>query len=339
LTDRKLRVEPTSASSDTWPIELADVMSARDRIRKYLSPTALRQYAPLDEAVGRDIHVLVKHENHNPTNSFKVRNALSAMTVLSVDERRRGVVAGTAGNHGQGLAYAGRVLGIPVTLCVPQSCNAEKNASMRGYGATVIEDGDDYDDAVANAERLVREQGLVLIHSTNNREILAGAGTITLEILEQEDELDAIVVAVGGGSQAVGAMTVLRARAPSVQVYGVQANGAAAIHDSWRARHPGQRPFARTFADGIATRSTYAMTFDALCAGLVDFVTVSEAEIATALRLLLRTTHNLAEGAGAAGLAGLFKLREKLAGQRVAVVLSGGNVDEPTLRRIVLEQL
>lgn len=328
-----------SVPSHTWPIEFADVVSASDRIRQYLSPTALRHYVPLDEAVGRGIHVLVKHENHNPTNSFKIRNALSAMTALSADECRRGVVAGTVGNHGQGLAYAGHVLGISVTLCVPRNGNAEKYASMRGYGANVIEVGNDYDDAVAHAERLIREEGFVMIHSTNNPRILAGAGTITLEILEQEDDLDAIVVAIGGGSQAVGAMSVLRERNPSVKVYGVQALGAAAIYESWRTHKPVQRSSAHTFADGIATRSTYALTFDALCSGLADFVTVSDAEIASALRILLRTTHNLVEGAGAAGLAGLIRLSETLAGQRVAIILSGGNLDEPTLRSIVLEQL
>ena len=326
-------------SSDEWPIDVAEVIDARERIREYLPPTPLRRYASLDAVVGLNIRVLVKHENHNPTNSFKVRNALSVMTKLSPEERRCGVVAGTRGNHGQGLAYAGQVLGIPVSLCVPRNNNPEKNAAMRGFGAVVIEEGNDYDDAADAAEALARERGLVLVHSTNNRMVLAGAGTLTLEILDDESELDAMVVSVGGGSQAVGALTVLRALRPSVRVYAVQAEGAAAIYESWRERRPLTWPNAKTFADGIATRTTYPMTFSTLCAGLADFVTVTDAEIAAALRLLLRTTHNLVEGAGAAGLAALLKLRDRLAGRRVAVVLSGGNIDKATLKRVILKDL
>ena len=325
--------------SAAWPIALRDVVAARERIRPYLSPTPLRVYAALDQAVGQGITVLVKHENHQPTNSFKVRNGLAALTAMSEGQRSRGVIAATRGNHGQGVAYAGRLLGVPVTIVVPLGNNPEKNEAMRGLGAELIEEGRDYDESLLVVRRLVEQRGLTVLHGTNNRDVLAGAGTITLEIVEQEPELDAIVIPVGGGSQAVGAMTVLREKRPQAKVYGVQAAGASAIHDSWHAGRPLTTPSADTFADGVATRSTYELTFPALRECLAGFVTVTDAEIAEALRSLLRTTHNLVEGAGAAGLAGVIKLREELAAQRVAIILTGGNIDQATLERVVARKI
>jgi threonine dehydratase len=327
-------IPPTSATAPP-PITLADVLAARDRIGVYLPPTPLRAYPELDEAVGAGVRLLVKHENHQPTGAFKVRNGLAFMTALPGEQRRRGVVAATRGNHGLGIAYAGRLLGAPVTICVPVGNNPEKNAAARALGAELVERGEDYDAAVGIAEDLVRERGLVLAHSTNDRQVIAGAATMSLEILEEAPEVDAFVLSVGGGSQAVGALVTARAVASRARVYAVQAAGAAAQHDSWHAGRRVTTARADTFADGLATRSTYDLTFPTLRDGLAGFVTVTDAEIAEAMRLLLRTTHNLVEGAGAAGLAGAIKLRETLAGQRVAVVLSGGNVDEATLRRVV----
>lgn len=323
----------------TWPISFEDVLAARERLRPHLVPTPLRSYAALDEAVGHGIRVLVKHENHNPTNAFKVRNGLSVMTALSPEERRRGVVAATRGNHGLGVAWAGRLLGVEVTVCVPVDNNPEKNEAMRGLGAALIERGKDYDEALEVAMRLVRERGVHLVHSTEEPKVIAGAATIALEMLEEAPDLDAIVVGVGGGSQAVGAMTVGRRLRPSLQVLGVQAERASAIHDSWHAGKEISHPSADTFADGLATRNVYRMTFGALRKGLAGFVTASEKELASSMRLLIRTTHNLSEGAGAAGLAGLIKLRETLAGKTVGIVLSGSNIDARTLQRVLTEQL
>ena len=327
-----------SASPD-WPIAIADVLEARRRIAPHLPPTPLRRYQPLDAAVGSGISVYVKHENHNPTNSFKVRNALSAMAALSAPARQRGVVGATRGNHGLGLAYAGSLLNCPVTICVPLGNNPEKNEAMRGYGAALVEEGRDYDESVSVADRLVAQRGLTMVHSTNDRHVIAGAATLSLEMLEDAPELDAIVVSIGGGSQAVGALTVLRALKPGVEVFGVAAARAPAGHDSWRAGKIVTTASADTFADGLATRSAYALTFPALKAGLADFVLVTESEMAEAVRILLRTTHNLAEGAGAAGLAGLVKLRDRLAGKKVATILSGGNMDGRTLRQVLTGEL
>ena len=323
----------------TWPITWDDVVAARRRIAPYLQPTPLRHYAPLDEAVGHGIRVLVKHENHLPTNAFKARNAVSFMTALEPAQKTRGVVAATRGNHGAGLAWAGAELGVPVVICVPHGNNPEKNAAMRGFGAELIEAGRDYDEAVEVAKRTVLDRGMMMAHSTNDATIIAGAGTLGAELCEQAPELDAIVVAVGGGSQAVGALTAARALRPNVRVYGVQAAEASAIHDSWHEKTRLTRDTANTFADGLATRATYDLTWPALRDGLAGFVKVPESAIAEAIRVLLRTTHNLAEGAGAAGLAGLFALREELAGKTVAIVLSGSNIDEPTLRRVLTGDL
>ena len=322
-----------------WPIELTDVLAARGRIAPFLPPSPLRSHPTLDAAVGDGIRVMVKHENFQPTNSFKIRNALSLVTSLDAAERARGVVAATRGNHGLGIAWAARQFGMSATICVPIGNNPDKNAGMRALGARVIEEGRDYDEAILVAERIVRDDGATMAHSTNDRRVIAGAATMTLEMVEQDPELEAIVVAVGGGSQAVGALTVARAMRPGVRVYAVQAAGASAAHDSWHAgtRMAWQR--ADTFADGLATRSTYEMTFPALRAGLAGFITVSDAAIADALRLLLATTHTLVEGAGASALAGLLALRGELAGRRVAVVISGGNIDEATLRRVLAREI
>ncbi|WP_428265379.1 threonine ammonia-lyase [Haliangium sp.] len=329
-----------------FPITIDDARAARERIRPHLAPTPLRHYDELDAALGHGLRVLVKHENHHPTNAFKIRNGVSALTALPVEARRRGVIAASRGNHGQGVAWAGRLLGIPATICVPEGNNPEKNAAMRALGAELVVAGRDYDDTQSTVERLVAERGLTIIHPTNNPNIIAGAATITLEILDQIEAehadrapLQAMVIAVGGGSQAVGALTVLRALRPEVEVYAVQAAGAAAIHDGWHAKQPVTLDRADTFADGLATRSCYEGTFPALCAGLTDFITVTEAEIADALRLYLRTTHNLTEGAAAAPLAGLRALAPRLEGKTVALIHSGANIDADTLRAVLTHEL
>ena len=321
----------------SWPITWDDVVAARARLAPHISPTPLRHYPVLDAATGA--RVLVKHENHLPTNAFKARNALSFMTALPAEQRARGVIAATRGNHGAGLAWAGARLGVPVVICVPSGNNPEKNAAIRGHGAELVISGRDYDEAVEVALRLRTERGLVMAHSTNDATVIAGAATLSAELCEQaaatDETLDAIVVSVGGGSQAVGALVATRQLAPRVAVYGVQAAAASAIHDSWHAKQRLTTASANTFADGLATRATYDATWPALLAGLAGFVAVSEAQLAAAVRLMIEATHNLAEGAGAAGLAGLVAMRDRLAGKTVALVLSGSNIDQPTLRSVL----
>jgi threonine dehydratase len=320
------------------PITIDDIRAARERLAPYLTPTPLRHYPGLDAAVP-GVRLLVKHENMQPTGSFKVRNGLATLTALDDAQRSAGVVGATTGNHGLGLAFAGRQLGVPVTVCVPRGNNPEKNAAIRAWGARVIEEGADYDEAVAVAQRVVEREGRMLAHSTNNPNVLAGAGTMSLEMIEQAPTLDTVLIAVGGGSQAVGAITVARAMRPDLRVIGVQAAGAAAAHDGWHAKAPRRTDHAATFAEGVATRSTYDLTFPSLVAGLADFITVTDAEIADAVRLIISSTHHLVEGAGAIGVAAARKLATELTGQRVGVVFCGANLDSAVLRRILNREI
>lgn len=320
------------------PISYADVVAARQRLAPHLPTSPAMSYPLLDALVGHGVRVWVKHENHLPVNTFKVRNATSALTALlarDADAARRGVAAATTGNHGQGLAWAGARLGIPVTICVPRGNNPEKNAVIVSYGARLVESGDTYEDAIAACDAIISAEGLTRIHSTNNVDVLAGAGTMTAELLEQVPDLDALIIALGGGSQCVGALTVRDTVRPALAVYAVQSDGARAQHDAWHdgvARHG--LP-AKTFAEGIATGSSYELTFDALRRGLADFVLVHDSDIAQGVRDLLRITHNVAEGAGAAGLAGLRALAPRLAGKTVGIVLCGGNLDAARLQVIL----
>jgi len=335
VTDSDRNAQPTGA----WPITFDDVIAARERVAPYLRPTPLRRYAALEAVIGHGIELLVKHENHQPTNSFKVRNGLSLMTSLSAEERRRGVVAASTGNHGQGIAYGGSLLGASVTICVPAGNNPEKNAAMRSFGATVVEEGRDYDDAVQAMMRIARDEGRVVAHSTNDPRIIAGAGTMTLEILEERRDIDAMIIALGGGSQAVGALTVAGELAPELEVYAVGAEGAPAQHDSWHAGERLTTSGVSTFAEGVATRATYDLTFDALREGLTDFVLVSETDIAASVRLVIGATHQLVEGAGAMGVAAAMKLAPRLEGKRVALIFCGGNLDTAVLRRVLANEI
>ena len=326
-------------AAPAWPISFKDVLAARERLGPFLVPTPLRHYPLLDAHLGGGTSLLIKHENHQPIGSFKVRNGLSFVTGLSADARRRGVVAASTGNHGQGVAYGAKLLGVSATICVPVGNNPEKNAAMRGWGAKVVEEGRDYDEAVGVMQRIAKAEGRAVSHSTNDRDVLAGAATMSLEMMEQSGGLDAIVIAVGGGSQSVGALTVARELKPGLPVYGVQAAGASAIHDSFHARSPRQTARADTFAEGVATRRPYELTYATLCEGLADFVTVTDAEIAESIRVILKLTHNLVEGAGALGVAGALKLHDRLKGKRVGVVFSGANLDSSVLRRILAGEL
>ena len=315
------------------PISLDDVLAARERLRPHLTPTPLRHYPLLDELVGCDIRVSVKHENHQPTQSFKIRNGVSAILALTPEQRSKGVIGATTGNHGLGLAFAGQLTGTHVAICVPVANNPEKNAAIRALGAELIEVGANYDECTLHCARIRDERAMTLVHSTNDATIIAGAGTMTLEILEQQPDLDAVIIALGGGSQAVGALAVTAAMKPSMKVYAVAAEQAPAQFDSWTQGKRLTGMPAKTFAEGIATGSAYEMTFDALHEGLAGFVTVSEEEIYAALRDLIRITHNLPEGAGAVGLAGLRKLAPELHGKRVAIVMCGGNLSTASLKR------
>jgi threonine dehydratase len=314
---------------------LADVLEARRRISPHLRPTPLFRYASLDELIGAE--VFVKHENHQPVGAFKVRGGINLISQLSPDERERGVIAASTGNHGQSIAYAARLFGVPATICVPERANPVKVASMRGLGAELVFHGRDYDDARERCEQLARERGSRYVHSGNEPLLIAGVATETLEILEEQPQTEVIVVPVGGGSGAAGACIVAKAVDPAVRVIGVQSAAAPAAFHSWQARRLVEDG-SETFAEGLATRTAFELPQQILWQLLDDFVLVSDDEIRTAQATMIEATRNLVEAAGAAPLAAARRLGERLAGQRVALILSGGNASREQLLDVLGSQ-
>jgi threonine dehydratase len=314
------------------PPTLTDVYSARPRVARVVRPTPLMRHPLLALETGLDI--AVKHENHNPTGAFKVRGGVNLIASLSAAERG-GVVTATTGNHGQSIALACQREGVPCTIVVPLGNNPEKNAAMRAYGAELIEFGRDFDEARERVEQLQHERGLRYVHSANEPLLIAGVGTYALEIFEEEPQTDVIFVPIGAGSGACGCAIVRTGLGSHATVIGVQAARADAFTRSWRSRTRVVGETADTFAEGMATRVTFDLPFGMLQQELDDIVTLTEDELAGGVRLALRTTHNLAEGAGAAPLMAAMKLRDRIAGKRVVCVMSGGNIDRATLARVL----
>ena len=314
-------------------LSLRDVYSARRLVYRTLRPTPLLQHPLLNEATGLDVYV--KHENHNPTNAFKVRGGLNLIGNLTAAERRSGVITASTGNHGQSIAMACRRESVPCTVVVPENNNRDKNAAMRAYGATLLEIGRDFDEAREYVERVVREKGLRYVHSANEPLLIAGVATYALELFEELPEVDVVVVPIGGGSGACGCALVRTWLGSRARVIGVQAAGADAFTRSWRTGTRVTGEVADTFAEGIATRWTFDLTYGILREHLDDIVTLDEQELAEGIRLALVATHNLAEGAGAASLAAAMKLRDQLAGRKVACIMTGGNLAAGTLKRVL----
>jgi threonine dehydratase len=315
---------------------LADVLEARRRISPHLRPTPLFSYAALDDLL--DAKVLVKHENHQPIGAFKVRGGVNLVSQLSPEERERGVIAASTGNHGQSIAYAARLFGVAATICVPEGANPVKVASMRGLGADLVFHGRDFDEAREHCERLAEERGYRYVHSGNEPLLIAGVATETLEIVEEEPRIDAIVVPIGGGSGAAGACIVAKAINPAIKVVGVQSEAAPAAFRSWK-EHRLVADRMESFAEGLATRTAFELPMRILWRSLDDFVLVSDDEIREAQALMIETTRNLVEAAGAAPLAASLRLREQLNGKRVALVLSGGNASREQLLDVLGREL
>jgi threonine dehydratase len=307
---------------------LADVLEARRHISPHLHPTPLYGYSALDELLGAE--VLVKHENHQPVGAFKVRGGVNLISQLSAEDRERGVIAASTGNHGQSIAYAARLFGVRATICVPEQANRVKVAAMRGLGAELIFHGRDFDDARERCEQLADQHGYRYVHSGNEPLLIAGVATQTLEIFEEQPTTEVIVVPVGGGSGAAGACIVARAVNPAVRVIGVQSDAAPAAYRSWQARQLIEDRM-ETFAEGLATRTAFELPQQILWQALGDFVLVGDDEIRAAQVLMIEATRNLVEAAGAAALAAAVNLREQLAGKRVALILSGGNASREQL--------
>jgi len=311
--------------------DLSDVLAARRRIALYLQPTPLYSYPALDALTGT--RVFVKHENHQPIGAFKVRGGVNLISQLGPDDRRRGVITASTGNHGQSVAYAAHAFGVPAVVCVPERANPVKLESMRALGAEVISHGQDFDDAREHCEKLATERGFRYIHSANEPALIAGVATYALEILEALPDVDVIVVPVGGGSGAAGACIVSTAVRTSIEVVGVQSAAAPAAYRSWRARALVEDSTA-TLAEGLATRTAFELTQRILWERLDDFVLVSEADLTDATRLMIEKTRNLVEPAGAAALAAVLAAPGRFAGRRVAIVCSGGNISPEQLLKL-----
>jgi threonine dehydratase len=308
--------------------DLSDVLAARLRIAPYLQPTPLYSYPALDALAGS--RIWVKHENHQPIGAFKVRGGINLISQLDADDRRRGVITASTGNHGQSVAYAAGVFGVPAVVCVPEQANPVKVESMRALGAEVISHGRDFDEAREHCEKLATERGYRYIHSANEPALIAGVATYTLEILETQPDTDVIVVPVGGGSGAAGACVVTTAVRPSIEVIGVQSEAAPAAYRSWRA-HALVEDTMGTLAEGLATRTAFELTQRILWERLDDFMLVSEAALTEATRLMIAKTRNLVEPSGAAALAAVLAEPDRFAGRQVAIVCSGGNISPEQL--------
>jgi threonine dehydratase len=308
--------------------DLADVLAARQRIAPYLQPTPLYRYPALDALTG--VELWVKHENHQPVGAFKVRGGVNLVSQLTADERDRGVIAASTGNHGQSVAYAANLFGVRAVICMPKRANPVKVESMQALGAEVVFQGRDFDEAREHCEQLATEHGYRYIHSGNEPQLVTGVATYTLEILETRPDLEVIVVPVGGGSGAAGACVVAKAVRPSIEVIGVQSEAAPAAYRSWRARSLVEDA-NNTFAEGLATRTAFELPQRILQESLDDFVLVSEDALKAATRLMIEKTRNLVEPAGAAPLAAVLGGPGRFAGRKVAIVCSGGNISPAQL--------
>ena len=303
---------------------MTDVARAREVIARYLQPTPLLATPALDALLG--FEAFLKCENLQPIGAFKVRGGLFLMSELPAEERARGVVTASTGNHGQSIAYAAREFGVPATVWMPDEANPLKVASMRRLGAEVRFAGRDFDESRAEAERDATARGAQLVAPANDWRLIAGVATYTVEMLEAVPDLDVLIVPAGGGSGLSGACLAGKSLSPQLRVIGVQAAGAPVIYETWRSGQLQEIDRAETFAEGLATRVAFSLPAQILWQRLDDFRLVSDAEMRRGILSLLETARVLAEGAGAAALAAAYAMREELAGQKVGIVVSGGNL-------------
>ena len=314
------------------PPTFVDVLRARQTIAPYLRPTPLYHYRSLDDLIGAE--VWIKHENHQPIGAFKIRGGVNLMAHLPPEARARGVITASTGNHGQSVAYAAGLFGVPAIVAVPNGANPVKVEAIRQLGAEVRFVGSDFDDCRRYVEETAERDGLRYISSGDEPLLIAGVGTHTLEIVETLPEVEVIIVPVGGGSGASGACLAAKAINPAIQVIGVQSHAAPAAYLTWKERRRVEAP-SETFAEGLATRASFDMPQAILQRDLNDFILVSDEELRAAMLLAVEKTRNLVEGAGASPLAAALKLRDRLQGKRVALIVSGGNVTLEGLRQLV----
>ena len=314
-------------------VTLEQIRAARAREAGIVKTTPLDLSSTFSSLCGRQIYL--KLENLQKTGSFKVRGALNKIQLLDADARARGVVTASAGNHAQGVAYAARIAKVPVTVVMPETAAFSKVEATTGYGAKVILAGRDYNEAFRKAEEIAAQHGATFVHAFNDRDVIAGQGTVGLELLDQLPDVDTVVVPVGGGGLLAGIVSVLRGAGSRARIIGVQAAGASSLFHSLRGGAPIELSAVDTIADGLATRAIGAIPFDIIRDGIDDAVEVTDAEIADAVLLLLERAKTVVEGAGAVGLAACLAGRLPAPAKKVAVIVSGGNIDTNLLDRII----
>ncbi len=315
-------------------VALADIQAALGRIRDqiYLSPCARSE--TLSRATGT--HAFLKLENLQMTGAYKERGALNKLLTMAPAERARGLIAASAGNHAQGVAYHGGRLGVTVTIVMPETTPIMKVANTRAHGARIVLHGANYDEAYAEARRLEAAEGLTFVHPFDDPEVIAGQGTIGLEILDQVPDVEAVVVPVGGGGLVSGVAAALKARRPAVRVVGVEAEVIPCMQAALQAGRPVTLDPASTLADGIAVKRAGDLTFEHVRAHVDELVTVTEEEIASSILYCLEKEKTVAEGAGAVAVAALLHRKARgLEGRRVVSVVSGGNIDVNLIARII----
>ncbi len=297
---------------------------AREAVHAAMGPTLANRWPLLEEAAGTE--VWVKHENHTPVGAFKVRGGLNYLARLAQSENRpAGLISATRGNHGQSIPFAAARYGLPVTIVVPKGNSVEKNAAMAALGAELIEHGENFDAARAHAMKLAEERGLHMVPAYHPW-LIAGVATYARELFDTAGELDAVYAPIGMGSGVSGLIAMRDMLGLKTQIIGVVAAGADAYLRSFRAGRPVSAA-ARSFADGMAVGEPHPQAVAHINAGAERIIAVDDEAIAQAVRLIYTTTHNVAEGAGAAALAALMAERDRMSGKRCAVILSGGNID------------
>lgn len=315
-------------------VTLQEIEAARERLKGLLHTTSTEISSGASQLLGSEVYF--KYENLQRTGSFKVRGAFNKISTLTEEQKRRGVVASSAGNHAQGVALSAQLLGIKGTIVMPRGASLNKVSATRSYGAEVVLHGDFYDEAYAKAREIEKETGAVFVHPYEDEAVIAGQGTIGLEILDQVPDLESVVVAVGGGGLISGVASAIKARRPGCRVIGVQAASAPGMVKLFK-KEKFEAPPGRihTIADGIAVKNPSAQIFnDFIEKHVDDMVTVTDDEIAAAIVFLLERTKNLVEGAGAAALAAMMSHRLKL-GKKTCAILCGGNIDLNVVAKVV----
>jgi threonine dehydratase len=318
------------------PPTFADIAAAREAISEFLPRTPLARLNKISEALDCDYYA--KLENLQPTGAFKVRGGINLVRneVSAGNGKPATFITASTGNHGQSIAYAGRLFGTRVIIYAPaENVNESKMQAMRDLGAEVRLHGRDFDESRLQVERVARQEGFRYVHSANEPLLIAGVGTLTAEIFEDLPDVDVIIAPAGGGSCASGACIAARELNPNVHVYAVQSDAAPAVWHAFRNRSLDSYPTMQTVHEGLATRVPFELTNKILWKHLTDFVLVSDEEINESIRVLARDAKQVAEGAGAASLAGAFKLREKLRGKKVVGILTGGNIPPERFAKLI----